>query len=60
MDFSTVCFRSRQAQQQMQSVGLMGVAHKVSRVRHDGPGLQNVRTKFEELAVMVTSGNFVS
>ena len=44
----------------MQSVGLMGVAHKVSRVSHDGPGLQNVRTKFEELAVIVTSGNFVS
>ena len=39
MDFSTVCFRSRQAQQQMHSLGLMGLAHKVSGVRHDGPGL---------------------
>ena len=61
MECFTVCFRSRQVQQQMHSLGsLMALAHKVIRVSHDGPGLQNMQAKFEELDVMVTSGNFVS
>ena len=37
-----------------------GLAHKVIRVSHDGRDLQNMQARFEELAVMDTSGNFVS
>ena len=52
---SALVIRSRQVQQQMHSLGsLMGIAHKVIRVSCDGPSLQDMQTKFEELAVMVT------
>ena len=40
---SALVIRSRQVQQQIHSLGLvMALVHKVSRVSHDGLGLQNV------------------